>query len=347
LHTAALAAVTDVPLASGAVNTVLSSAGAAGTVADVNISFAVPNTAGVLQVNVLGGAFTAFINFVPSSTAAGGDGADVVGDGGGGTFTVSVGAGPGGVPPAPAPPQTANVSRWMPGFDLSGGDYSVVQKPSGFTPAMCQAECDKAQECVGWVLADDDTGTASAAAVKCCLKRTLSCPHAAPPDKHITSGAKVAGVHPCGPPAGSGAHTTDTLQLLNTDKELTLRVFVDQTIIEVWCSLFPTEFCIRGVLLGFTMLLGLKPGRTCDSIACLSFAHFPLTSVTINFVATLKVYFMDGRVAMTLAAPPASTGSVSLVANGTSTTASASVWSMGGIWITPEAVLATPRVMRP
>jgi hypothetical protein len=35
------------------------------------------------------------------------------------------------------------------------------------------------------------------------------------------------------------------------------------------------------------MLLWLKPGRSCDRIACLSGVHF-LTGVTINHVATLK-----------------------------------------------------------
>ena len=81
---------------------------------------------------------------------------------------------------------------------------------------------------------------------------------------------------------------TDTLQLLPTDKELTIRIFIDRTIVEV--------------------------------------------------------YFMDGRVAMTLGAPAtATTGSVSVGATGTSTVASAAVWTMGGIWTTSEEILAAHR----
>jgi hypothetical protein len=46
------------------------------------------------------------------------------------------------------------------------------------------------------------------------------------------------------------------------------------------------------MLLGFTMLLGLKPSICCDPIASLSRAH-PLTVATINHLTTLKVYTME------------------------------------------------------
>jgi hypothetical protein len=46
---------------------------------------------------------------------------------------------------------------------------------------------------------------------------------------------------------------------------------------------FSAEVCTRGVPLRFTMLLGLKPGHTCDPITCLSNVQF-LTLTTTNLV---------------------------------------------------------------
>jgi hypothetical protein len=42
------------------------------------------------------------------------------------------------------------------------------------------------------------------------------------------------------------------------------------------------ECCARGVVLGFTMLLGLKPGHACGPTTCLSDASYVLTVVAAN-----------------------------------------------------------------
>ena len=54
LHTAVLANLSNVPLVAGVPKSIFNSAGAAGTVADVNVSFATPGAAGTLTVDVLG-----------------------------------------------------------------------------------------------------------------------------------------------------------------------------------------------------------------------------------------------------------------------------------------------------
>jgi hypothetical protein len=46
----------------------------------------------------------------------------------------------------------------------------------------------------------------------------------------------------------------------------------------------------------------------------------------------VEVYFMDGRVAMTLIVPAARGGGVVLGTRGANTTASAKVWGMGAIF---------------
>jgi hypothetical protein len=56
----------------------------------------------------------------------------------------------------------------------------------------------------------------------------------------------------------------------------------------------------------------------------------------------VEVYFMDGRVAMTMPSVGGADGSIALQSD-VATTASATVWKMGSIWVTPEQVLATPR----
>jgi hypothetical protein len=40
-----------------------------------------------------------------------------------------------------------------------------------------------------------------------------------------------------------------------------------------WCSVFEHDFCTPGLLLGFKMLLGLKPGHAYDPVTCLSGGH--------------------------------------------------------------------------
>ena len=96
-------------------------------VADINVSFATPETAGSLVVEVLGGMYSVFIEYTPPNTTSGG-----------GSHAVRVGAEPGRHVPVPTPTPTpghnatANVSRMMPNVDLGGGDYSITHHPADF-----------------------------------------------------------------------------------------------------------------------------------------------------------------------------------------------------------------------
>ena len=321
LHTggAPLASIVDVPLQSGRPHSILPGAGniggggggggggaAAGTVADINVSFALPASAGTLAVEVLGGTLTTFIEFVPppphlASAATSG-------------YSVRVGVRPGSIPnpspPAPASNTTANLTRMMPDTDLGGADYSVTHHPASWTAKDCQALCDGQTKCKAWVWAVRGHPAGSG---DCCLKEAVPCPVHSRPGESVTSGAKVAGVQHCCEcnrqhcdcPHGSGGDgdgssgeraarrpippimlTTDTLQLLPSDTALDVRIFTDNGVLEV--------------------------------------------------------YWMDGRVVMTVVTPlNLRSGAITMGSTGTNTTASATAWAMGGIWTSVERVLAS------
>lgn len=273
LHGASpLADDSGVMLKSGVPHTLLASASGSGSVADINVSFTVPTTPTTLSVNFFGGMYHATINFVP------------------GTNTAAVSAGRGAVQPGPAP-QTANIGRMMEGTDMSGGDYSVVHHPASFNASSCQALCDAASKCKAWVWVVRGQPAGSG---DCCLKSVVPCPRKTG-GSTMFAGGKVAGTAesclPTGGGGGGGGGVQDTLQLSSADKTFEVRVFADQTVVEV--------------------------------------------------------YFMDGRVAMTMSGPTqVANGSVSVLANstaGSATTFSGSVYEMNGIWVSPEEVLATPR----
>ena len=312
LHTGAapLADVRNVSLQSGRPHTILASyaaAGAstavggaeAGTVADINVSFALPASAGTLAVEVLGGTLTAFIEFVPPPSAVAT---------GGSAYSVRVGIGPGAhvpSPPAPASNTTANLTRLMHNVDMGGADYSITKHPVGWTAADCQTLCDGQAKCKAWVWAVRGRPAGSG---DCCLKEAVPCPVPRPPlpGETVTSGAKVAGLQHCCEctkqhcdcPHGISAHeqatkrppppialATDTLQLLPSDTTLDMRIFTDNGLVEV--------------------------------------------------------YWMKGRVVMTAITPlNIRSGATLIGTTDTNTTASAKVWEMGGIWTSPERVLA-------
>ena len=60
-------------------------------------------------------------------------------------------------------------------------------------------------------------------------------------------------------------------------------------------------------------------------------------------MSTSKVYFMGGRVAMTVQIPT-SAYDVTVMASEAAPLINASSWQMGSIWVTKEEVLATPRL---
>jgi len=58
-----------------------------------------------------------------------------------------------------------------------------------------------------------------------------------------------------------------------------------------------------------------------------------------------EVYWMGGRVAMTVTTQPSNVADVTVGADKAGVTlASATAWQVGSIWVTPEEVLATPRL---
>ena len=280
-----------------------------GTAADVNVSFAWPESASTLAVEVLGGTLTAFIEFVPppQRLAAANESTG---------FSVRVGVAPGSHAPSPPAPAgsnatSANVSRLMPNTDLGGADYSISHHPAGWTSADCEALCDGQAKCKAWVWAVRGHPAGSG---DCCLKEALPCPvHKPPlPTETVTSGAKVAGLQhccqctrqhcDCPHDSGEGAEevwalrrrrpppaitlATDTLQLLPSDSTLDMRIFTDNGIVEV--------------------------------------------------------YWMDGRVVMTAITPlDLRSGSITMSSTGANTTASATAWAMGGIWTSAERVLGS------
>eukprot|EP01043_Picozoa_sp_COSAG02_P037682 COSAG02_NODE_2846_length_7905_cov_14.993378_9_plen_652_part_01 len=261
LHTggAPLANATDIPLQSelpyplccryAPHNGNGSDGGAAGTVADINVSFALPASSGTLDVEVLDGLLTAFIEFVPPPSHSTNSG-----------YNVRIGVGPGShVPPTPAPASnsTADLTRMMPDTDLGGADYSITHHPASWTAKDCQALCDSQEKCKAWVWAVRGRPAGSG---DCCLKEAVPCPMRKPPQpsESVTSGAKVAGVQHCcdctrkhcdcphsSRSVGGGERTarrppppitlaTATLQLLPTDTKLDLRIFTDNGIVEVY-----------------------------------------------------------------------------------------------------------------
>merc|ERR1712037_367270 len=57
-----------------------------------------------------------------------------------------------------------------------------------------------------------------------------------------------------------------------------------------------------------------------------------------------EVYWMNGRVAMTVTTPATEQADVTVSSDKAGTTlASAKAWKVGSIWVTPEEVLSTPR----
>ena len=139
------------------------------------------------------------------------------------------------------------LTRYMPHTDLLGGDYNKNAStgrhlPAGTDPKACQAECDKASECVAWtyVIRGKPAGSGD-----CCLKKHAVTGHEGAlslcpkfNEDSCTSGVKAPTKAPA--TCGSGGHAAagtgyaQALTLLPTDKEIELRLFTDHTICEAF-----------------------------------------------------------------------------------------------------------------
>lgn len=239
--------------------------------ADIEVSFAVPKDATTLSVE-LGGFVRAFLNYVPPATS---DNGIVTGDGENDlvAYNVSVGFGP---DPNPQP-----LGPYMTGTDLPGQDYNVTSVKYS-DPHLCEKTCLADAKCKAWTFATVPN-------VRCCLKNGVPKPDSNPTCTSGVNKNQFAQEQQQEGRQGKGLfEPSDTLTLLTSDKEITVRIFLDGTVGEV--------------------------------------------------------YWMGGRVAMTVPIADQTQGSVSISASGSTGTRllNATAWGMGNIMTSTEAVLSTP-----
>lgn len=165
-----------------------------------------------------------------------------------GSFGIMIGHDAG---PAPSPPGTV-VSTFEPGTDLSGNDYSVVTHNISLGAKGCEALCDADSKCKAWTwVVRGGPGKAD-----CCLKDTVPCPGS---NSICTSGAKVNTTVQCGakpegdttmctvdykpltntsapfnPVTVSCGSLSDVVNLLPSEKSFEIRLFADNTFLEVF-----------------------------------------------------------------------------------------------------------------
>jgi len=162
-----------------------------------------------------------------------------------------------------APVKPENLTYYMPGTDIPGGDYNVTDV-SYTDPHICQAACTAdGDKCQAWTYVTRPPLVGS-----CCLKGAVDVPDA---NAACTSGSKQPNPHPAG---SSGAFAS--VPLLPGDAAVDLRVFVDNTFIEV--------FVMQGRL-AFTY--GVNPGAERAEAGATLFASAPLQ------VASASVWHMN------------------------------------------------------
>lgn len=113
----------------------------------------------------------------------------------------------------------ANLSYYMPGIDLPGGDYNVTDV--NYTdPHICQAQCTSdGDKCKAYTYV-----VRPPLAGSCCLKGDVPSPN---PSSSCTSGSKIPN------PLPNDSATFDVL-LVAGDTAVDVRVFTDNTFIEVF-----------------------------------------------------------------------------------------------------------------
>lgn len=260
LRGALLASTSNSQLAAGGNMWLGDWADSAGNQSEIVVTFDRPSAAANFGVDVMvgpgsGGSNSStriFVNYVP------------------GVDSVLVGVGAGTVP---------MLKSYMNHTDLPGGDFNVTNV-SYKDPKICQAVCMANEQCDAWTYVVRPPLYAS-----CCQKGASGWSYN-PHNDACTSGVRTPG------PAPGGAGKTAELALKESDTEITIRVFVDNTFVEA--------------------------------------------------------YWMEGRVAITasLANPPNAQAGVNVFNDGGAavTASSAKAWHVDGIWVSPEEVLATPRL---
>eukprot|EP00294_Goniomonas_avonlea_P016037 CAMPEP_0114543504 /NCGR_PEP_ID=MMETSP0114-20121206/2390_1 /TAXON_ID=31324 /ORGANISM="Goniomonas sp, Strain m" /LENGTH=606 /DNA_ID=CAMNT_0001727845 /DNA_START=18 /DNA_END=1838 /DNA_ORIENTATION=+ len=177
-----------------------------GNTSEVSATFKLPAHAATFGIGVMVGldstgttnvSANVFVSYTPSSGSS--------------PYTVTVGVEQQGEP----------LQQWMNNTDCPGNDYNVTDVDY-HDAVTCQDACNEDAKCEAWTYVVRPPKYAS-----CCLKAPVpSCL----PRSGLTSGVKHPGPAP-------GSKITDTLSLLPTETELDVRVFVDNTFLEVfWMS---------------------------------------------------------------------------------------------------------------
>eukprot|EP00747_Dinoflagellata_sp_TGD_P126829 gnl/TRDRNA2_/TRDRNA2_174318_c0_seq2.p1 gnl/TRDRNA2_/TRDRNA2_174318_c0~~gnl/TRDRNA2_/TRDRNA2_174318_c0_seq2.p1 ORF type:complete len:451 (+),score=63.52 gnl/TRDRNA2_/TRDRNA2_174318_c0_seq2:87-1439(+) len=188
-------------LAAGEVRSLGSWPDSAGNTSELLATFALPSSPVRLGAYVMTGASassTVYIDFKPSDSP--------------GVYNVTAGV------------ETQYLPE-MPGFDMPGGDFSVTDV--NYTDFReCEAACRAVKKCRAWTYVVRKKKYPRPIYASCCLKETY------PQPIPVGSGV-ISGIHEPSQAARKGG-MKDTLALLPSDQTLEIRVFVDNTFIEVY-----------------------------------------------------------------------------------------------------------------
>jgi sucrose-6-phosphate hydrolase SacC (GH32 family) len=222
------------------------------------------------------------------------------------TFGVIVGDAAPAPAPAPDPESAVHIARWMNGTDMPNDDKSVTHHNASFGGEGCQAACDADATCKAWVWVVRGSPPGSG---DCCLKSHVPCPKKL---GTCTSGAKVATDVPkssCGGASNTPRSTTCSVDYVPGAGN-----------VSVSCGSVKDT-------------VPLLPSETTFEIRIYSDATF------------LEAYFQRGRSAMTVTSGMGNTTQLSIIAD-PDMKVDAQAWPIKGIWTTPEAVRAQPRVYK-
>ena len=226
------------------------------------------------------------------------------------TLSVTVGAAAPPPAPGPAPPGIA-VGMMMNATDLPGDDGPISHHPGSFGAAGCKALCASSADCKAWTWVVRGPN-ASNGAGDCCQKKDIPCPHAGMAT--CTSGAKEATTVPHSKCAGGGNGPTPTTTTCSVD------YVPGAKNVSVSCG-------------NLKDTVPMLASETTFEIRVFSDATF------------LEAFFQQGRSAMTVTSGMSASTELS-VSSSVKTDVKATAWPIKGIWTTPEAVRAAPRVYK-
>jgi len=168
------------------------------------------------------------------------------------------------------PPPNTKVGTYMANTDLPGEDYNITHMPVNTDPKTCEAACKADGACKAWTYV---VRGAPAGSGDCCLKSSVPCPVNTKSTASCTSGAMTEQTLPtCGPNANNGVGCTlawnggnasapfvdvpivcgntmkDTLRVLNNESLVEIRIFSDNTFLEVYFQQGRTAMTINNIM---------------------------------------------------------------------------------------------------